>query len=86
MVGIKVNPRLRFKRQSEYCFQECLDDFLLFQYLHGWSRYNEAVKYALTMPKYRNKAMQRAREEGLLNNLKKGKKSKVRLFLSIIWL
>ncbi|CAH3030973.1 unnamed protein product [Pocillopora meandrina] len=48
----------------------------LLQYLHGWSRYNEAVKYALTMPKYRNKAMQRAREEGLLNNLKKGKKSK----------
>lgn len=51
----------------------------LLQYLHGWSRYNEAVKYALTMPKYRNKAMQRAREEGLLNNLKKGKKSKEEL-------
>ncbi|XP_015750648.1 PREDICTED: dnaJ homolog subfamily C member 25 homolog [Acropora digitifera] len=27
----------------------------LLQYLHGWSRYNEAVKYALTMPRYRNK-------------------------------
>jgi len=51
----------------------------LLQYLHGWSRYNEAVKYALTMPKYRNKAMQRAREEGLLNNLKKGKKTKEEL-------
>lgn len=51
----------------------------LLQYLHGWSRYNEAVKYALTMPKFRNKAMQRAREEGLLNRLKKGKKSKEEL-------
>ncbi|XP_074617015.1 dnaJ homolog subfamily C member 25 homolog [Acropora palmata] len=51
----------------------------LLQYLHGWSRYNEAVKYALTMPRYRNKAMQRAKEEGLLNHLKKGKKSKEEL-------
>ncbi|XP_068710073.1 dnaJ homolog subfamily C member 25 homolog [Montipora foliosa] len=51
----------------------------LLQYLHGWSRYHEAVKYALSMPKYRNKAMQRAREEGLLNNVKKGKKSKEEL-------
>lgn len=51
----------------------------LLQYLHGWSRYNEAVKYALTMPRYRNKAMQRAREEGLLTHLKKGKRSKEEL-------
>lgn len=47
------------------------------QYLHGWSRYNDAVNYALNMPKYRNKAMQRAKEEGLLNKQKKrGKRSK----------
>ncbi|XP_031568138.1 dnaJ homolog subfamily C member 25-like [Actinia tenebrosa] len=47
------------------------------QYLHAWSRYNEAVQYALTVPKYRNKALQKAHEEGLLNSLKKkGKRSK----------
>ncbi|XP_044174535.1 dnaJ homolog subfamily C member 25 homolog [Acropora millepora] len=53
----------------------------LLQYLHGWSRYNEAVKYALTMPRYRKQgtAMQRAKEEGLLNHLKRGKKSKEEL-------
>ncbi|EDO44964.1 predicted protein, partial [Nematostella vectensis] len=46
-------------------------------YLHGWSRYNEAVQYALSVPKYRNKAIQKAHEDGLLNGLRKrGKRSK----------
>ncbi|CAB4021787.1 dnaJ homolog subfamily C member 25 homolog [Paramuricea clavata] len=46
------------------------------QYLHGWQRYNEAVSYALREPKYRNKAMGIALQEGLLNGLKKKKRPK----------
>ncbi|XP_028394016.1 dnaJ homolog subfamily C member 25 homolog [Dendronephthya gigantea] len=46
------------------------------QYLHGWQRYNEAVSYALREPKYRNKAMNIALQEGLLNGVKKKKRPK----------
>ncbi|XP_065175057.1 dnaJ homolog subfamily C member 25 homolog [Sycon ciliatum] len=48
----------------------------ILQYLNGWQRYNEAIKYALVTPQYRNKAKQRATEQGLLDNIRKGKKSK----------
>ncbi|XP_046859145.1 dnaJ homolog subfamily C member 25-like [Xenia sp. Carnegie-2017] len=46
------------------------------QYLHGWQRYNQAVSYALKEPKYRNKAMSIAIQEGLLNGIKKKKRPK----------
>ncbi|EDO35598.1 predicted protein [Nematostella vectensis] len=54
-----------------------VDVRIVVAYLHGWSRYNEAVQYALSVPKYRNKAIQKAHEDGLLNGLRKrGKRSK----------
>jgi len=36
------------------------------QYYNGWSKYNEAISYFSSTPKYRNKAMEIAREQGLL--------------------
>lgn len=34
-------------------------------------RYNSAIKYLLTVPKYRNKALQMAKDQGLLEKIKK---------------
>lgn len=36
------------------------------QYYSGWQRYDTAIKYFLTVPKYRNRAMDIAKEDGLL--------------------
>ena len=46
------------------------------QYFSGWQRYNVAIKYFMTVPKYRNKALDLAKQEGLLQPDKKSKKSK----------
>lgn len=43
------------------------------QYYSGWQRYDTAIKYFMTVPKYRNKAMDIARDEGLLPDERKGK-------------
>ncbi|XP_057669234.1 dnaJ homolog subfamily C member 25 homolog [Diorhabda carinulata] len=46
------------------------------QYYSGWQRYDTAIKYFMTVPKYRNKALEIAKEDGLLLHDKKARKSK----------
>lgn len=46
------------------------------QYYSGWQRYDTAIKYFMTVPKYRNKALEIAKEDGILLNDKKVRKSK----------
>lgn len=48
------------------------------QYYSGWQRYDEAIKYFMTVPKYRNRAMDIAKQDGLLTDDKKNRgKSKM---------
>lgn len=49
-----------------------------FQYFSWWSRYHSAIDYLLATPKYRLRAMDIAKKDGLLNNAtkKKGRKNK----------
>nr|QNJ44839.1 HSP40-3 [Agasicles hygrophila] len=49
------------------------------QYYSGWQRYDSAIKYFMTVPKYRNKALEIARDDGLLVEDKKFKKNKKEL-------
>ncbi|XP_015918955.1 dnaJ homolog subfamily C member 25 homolog [Parasteatoda tepidariorum] len=50
------------------------------QYLGAWSRYKSAINYLITVPKYRLKAMEIAKEENLLVvDKKRNKKSKEQL-------
>ncbi|CAH1114483.1 unnamed protein product [Psylliodes chrysocephalus] len=37
------------------------------QYFSGWQRYDTAIKYFMTVPKYRNKALEIAKVDGLLS-------------------
>ncbi|PIK48167.1 hypothetical protein BSL78_14959 [Apostichopus japonicus] len=50
----------------------------LIQYFSWWSRYHSAIDYLLVTPKYRLKAMDIAKKEGLLNNnaKKRGRRKK----------
>ncbi|KAL1492026.1 hypothetical protein ABEB36_012530 [Hypothenemus hampei] len=49
------------------------------QYYSAWQRYDSAITYFSTIPKYRNKAQDIAKQEGLLpdNSKKGGKKQKM---------
>nr|CAI5857689.1 unnamed protein product [Callosobruchus analis] len=50
------------------------------QYFSGWQRYNAAIRYFATVPKYRNRALEIAKEERLLpetNSRPKGKQAKL---------
>ncbi|XP_070565038.1 dnaJ homolog subfamily C member 25 homolog [Ptychodera flava] len=50
------------------------------QYFSWWTRYNAAIKYLITVPKYRLKAQEIAQQDGLLDKGKKrGRKSKEEL-------
>ena len=52
----------------------------LIQYYSGWQRYDSAIKYFLTVPKYRNKAIEMAQERAKQNDsVGTAKKSKVKL-------
>uniref|UniRef100_A0A2P2HXE7 DnaJ homolog subfamily C member 25 homolog n=1 Tax=Hirondellea gigas TaxID=1518452 RepID=A0A2P2HXE7_9CRUS len=46
------------------------------QYYNGWSKFNEAIKFFSATPKYRNHALEIARQEGLINNVADKKKLK----------
>ncbi|CAG9859012.1 unnamed protein product [Phyllotreta striolata] len=47
------------------------------QYYSGWQRYDIAIKYFMTVPKYRNKALEIAKEEKLLSlDDKRGRRDK----------
>lgn len=48
----------------------------LIQYYSAISNYDEAIKYLVTVPKYRIKATLIAKEDGLLNKDKKANKGK----------
>ncbi|KAG7298848.1 hypothetical protein JYU34_017302 [Plutella xylostella] len=48
----------------------------LIQYFSGWSKYDTAIKYFMTVPKYRNKALEIAKAETKEVSSKKTKKSK----------
>ena len=41
------------------------------QYYSSWTNYEDAIKYIMTVPKYRLKATEIAKEDGLLKNDKK---------------
>ncbi|CAH0552908.1 unnamed protein product [Brassicogethes aeneus] len=47
------------------------------QYYSGWQRYDTAITYFMTKPKYRNRALDIAKQEGLFNDEKKGRKHKM---------
>ncbi|KAJ2950912.1 hypothetical protein O0L34_g5281 [Tuta absoluta] len=52
----------------------------IIQYYSGWSKYDTAIKYFMTIPKYRNKAQDIAKEEmKALTSKKNGKKSKAEI-------
>lgn len=58
-------------------FWFCVDSNIII--LFG-CRYNSAIKYLLTVPKYRNKALQIAKDKNLLESVKKTRgKSKTEL-------
>lgn len=42
----------------------------IIQYYSAWQRYETAIKYFMTLPKYRNRAMDIAEEKGMLGNKK----------------
>ncbi|XP_043215946.1 dnaJ homolog subfamily C member 25 homolog [Amphibalanus amphitrite] len=44
------------------------------QYFTSWTRYDSAIRYLVTVPKYRLRAQQIAKEEKLLDHLKRNKK------------
>ena len=46
------------------------------QYYSAWSNYEEAIKYLVTVPKYRIKATEIAKEDGLLKRDKKAERGK----------
>lgn len=48
----------------------------LIQYYSSWTNYEEAMKYLVGMPKYRIKAMEIAKEDGLLKRDKKSDRGK----------
>ncbi|XP_076031525.1 dnaJ homolog subfamily C member 25 homolog [Oratosquilla oratoria] len=45
----------------------------LVQYYNGWTKYEEAIKYFTTVPKYRLRAIDIAKSEGLLSDKKKNR-------------
>lgn len=46
------------------------------QYYSSWQRYDTAIKYFMTVPKYRNRALDIAKQDGLLHVDKRNRKSK----------
>ena len=48
----------------------------LVQYYSAWSNYEEAIKYLVTVPKYRIQATEIAKEDGLLKRDKKADRGK----------
>lgn len=48
------------------------------QYYASWNNYEEAIKYLLTVPKYRIQATEIAKEDGLLVKDKKAQKGKTK--------
>ena len=48
------------------------------QYYSSWTNYEDAIKYIMTVPKYRIKATESAKEDGLLKVDKKANRGKTK--------
>ncbi|XP_065844551.1 dnaJ homolog subfamily C member 25-like [Oscarella lobularis] len=48
----------------------------VFQYLHRFWRYRDAVRYLLEQPKYRSKAIEVAKSKGLMDSIRRRKRPK----------
>lgn len=48
----------------------------IIQYYSGWQRYDSAIKYFASVPKYRNRAMDIAKEHNLIHSERRDKRSK----------
>ena len=48
------------------------------QYYSSWTNYEDAIKYIMTVPKYRIKATEIAKEDGLLKVDKKANRGKTK--------
>ena len=48
------------------------------QYYSSWTNYEDAIKYIMTVPKYRIKATEIAKEDGLLKSDKKANRGKTK--------
>ena len=48
------------------------------QYYSSWTNYEDAIKYIMTVPKYRIKATEIAKEDGLLKADKKANRGKTK--------
>ena len=59
-----------------YQTAKCYPFFL--QYYSAWSNYEEAIKYLVTVPKYRIQATEIAKNDGLLKRDKKLDKGKTK--------
>ncbi|CAH0382012.1 unnamed protein product [Bemisia tabaci] len=49
------------------------------QYFTSWQRYNTALNYLMTLPKYRNKAIEIALEQGLIDDPRRKVKGKSKI-------
>jgi len=65
--------RLTPKVDVRYVIAVTITVISLLQYLHKIHAYDEAVKYAMQNPKFRNQALQIIHKQGLLDNTKKSK-------------
>lgn len=65
--------RLTPKVDVRYVIAVTITVISLLQYLHKIHAYDEAVKYAMQNPKFRNQALQIIHKQGLLDNSKKTK-------------
>lgn len=68
--------RLTPKVDVRYVLAITITVISILQYLHKAHRYEEAIKYAMQNPKFRNQAMQIIYQEGLLEHNKKTSKNK----------
>ena len=53
------------------------------QYLSAWNNYKFAIDHFVLMPKYRMKAQEIAKSEGLLDSKKKKDKTKTKVLYSV---
>lgn len=63
----RYSPKVDFR----YVLLVTISVISAFQYYGGMSRYNEAIDYFMTVPKYKSQAIAIAKEDGLLNDGKK---------------
>ena len=53
------------------------------QYWSAWNNYNTALSYLITVPKYRLKAIEIAKQEGVYDEKKKKDRTKTKVELKV---